>query len=168
MCNVILGPNNFTVAIILKDMVLINISWRLGHDCNCMCSLNGMMAIHSGPEEDLINHACVYQPNHRLYHPLLWHCGEKLYLWWMSVKVQQQLLVEANEMRESICDWYRPWRHMRTSGPFLCWAAMRLWHHEGCWKWNGAPSCRGGRRLFRVEGCGDWAVEQQVNSFPSR
>lgn len=50
-------------------------------------------------------------------------------------------LVAANEMRDRVCDWYRPWRHMGTSGPFLCSAAMRLWHHEERWKRNEAPSC---------------------------
>lgn len=70
-------PNYFSVEIILKHTFLLNIPWRLFHDCNRMCSLNGMMAIHSGPEEDLINH--VHQPNHCVHHPLLRHYGEKLY-----------------------------------------------------------------------------------------
>lgn len=70
-------PNYFSVAIFLKHTFLLNIPWCLSHDCNSMRSLNGRMAIHSGPEENLINH--VHQPNHRVHHPLLRHYGEKLY-----------------------------------------------------------------------------------------
>lgn len=30
-------------------------------------------------------------------------------------------LVAANEMRGRVCDWYRPWRHMGTSGSVHFW-----------------------------------------------
>lgn len=106
-----------------------------------LCSLSGTMAIHSGMEDLLINHTRLSHCNHHLCHCLLRYCREKTFFWWMTVKVHLQLLVVANEMLGSVCDWYRPWRHMGTSGPFLCSATMRLWHHVEHWKWNEMPSC---------------------------
>ena len=108
---------------------------------------------NSGMENLLINHTRVSHRNHHLHHCLLRHYREKTFFWWMTIWVHLQLLVLANEMHDSVCDWYRPWR--RISGPFLCSAAMRLWHHVEHWKWNEKPSCSGRRDQY------SWLTEEK-------